>query len=231
MQQAACSTTRPGAAVPRPAPTASRRASSTSSSGRAAQRGGSAPRRTSLAAAAAAAAAAPEAPTLPFRVGHGWDLHRLEAGYPLIVGGIDIPHDVGCVAHSGAGGRVFSRFRGGAGTRRSSDSTEQKKRSGGWGAAAPPPPPHSAVYLLNPSADRSKAAEGFVWQQQQHPLRPSSPLLYPLLRRRRAAAHGSGRHPWSAVPARHRPAVPRHRPQVEGGTQVTGLAAHAPVRL
>ncbi|PSC71886.1 2-C-methyl-D-erythritol 2,4-cyclodiphosphate chloroplastic [Micractinium conductrix] len=100
MQQAACSTTRPGAAVPRPAPTASRRASSTSSSGRAAQRGGSAPRRTSLAAAAAAAAAAPEAPTLPFRVGHGWDLHRLEAGYPLIVGGIDIPHDVGCVAHS-----------------------------------------------------------------------------------------------------------------------------------
>ena len=50
-----------------------------------------------------AAAAAPEvtaAPTLPFRVGHGWDLHRLEPGYPLIIGGIDIPHDRGCVAHS-----------------------------------------------------------------------------------------------------------------------------------
>jgi 2-C-methyl-D-erythritol 2,4-cyclodiphosphate synthase len=37
---------------------------------------------------------------LPFRVGHGWDLHRLEEGYPLIIGGIDIPHTVGCVAHS-----------------------------------------------------------------------------------------------------------------------------------
>ena len=38
--------------------------------------------------------------TLPFRVGHGWDLHRLEEGYPLIIGGVDIPHTVGCVAHS-----------------------------------------------------------------------------------------------------------------------------------
>ena len=47
-----------------------------------------------------AAAAAGEAPVLPFRVGHGWDLHRLEPGYPLIIGGIDIPHDRGCVAHS-----------------------------------------------------------------------------------------------------------------------------------
>ena len=43
---------------------------------------------------------ATEAPSLPFRVGHGWDLHRLEPGYPLIIGGIDIPHDRGCVAHS-----------------------------------------------------------------------------------------------------------------------------------
>lgn len=38
--------------------------------------------------------------TLPFRVGHGFDLHRLEPGYPLIVGGINIPHDRGCEAHS-----------------------------------------------------------------------------------------------------------------------------------
>ncbi|TYH58354.1 hypothetical protein ES332_D08G148100v1 [Gossypium tomentosum] len=38
--------------------------------------------------------------SLPFRVGHGFDLHRLEPGYPLIVGGIDIPHDRGCEAHS-----------------------------------------------------------------------------------------------------------------------------------
>ena len=41
-----------------------------------------------------------DAPVLPYRVGHGWDLHRLEPGYPLIIGGIDIPHDRGCVAHS-----------------------------------------------------------------------------------------------------------------------------------
>nr|AAM62786.1 2C-methyl-D-erythritol 2,4-cyclodiphosphate synthase [Arabidopsis thaliana] len=38
--------------------------------------------------------------TLPFRIGHGFDLHRLEPGYPLIIGGIDIPHDRGCEAHS-----------------------------------------------------------------------------------------------------------------------------------
>ncbi|KAG6788283.1 hypothetical protein POTOM_004345 [Populus tomentosa] len=38
--------------------------------------------------------------TLPFRVGHGFDLHRLEPGYPLIIGGIDVPHDRGCEAHS-----------------------------------------------------------------------------------------------------------------------------------
>jgi len=38
--------------------------------------------------------------TLPFRVGHGFDLHRLEPGYPLIIGGIDVPHGRGCEAHS-----------------------------------------------------------------------------------------------------------------------------------
>ncbi|XP_020517285.1 2-C-methyl-D-erythritol 2,4-cyclodiphosphate synthase, chloroplastic isoform X2 [Amborella trichopoda] len=36
----------------------------------------------------------------PFRVGHGFDLHRLEPGLPLIIGGINIPHDRGCEAHS-----------------------------------------------------------------------------------------------------------------------------------
>ncbi len=34
------------------------------------------------------------------RIGHGFDLHRLEAGRPLVVGGVTIPHDHGCVAHS-----------------------------------------------------------------------------------------------------------------------------------
>jgi len=36
----------------------------------------------------------------PLRIGHGFDLHRLEPGYKLIIGGLDIPHDRGCVAHS-----------------------------------------------------------------------------------------------------------------------------------
>ncbi|EYU23425.1 hypothetical protein ABFS82_01G069000 [Erythranthe guttata] len=45
-------------------------------------------------------AAASPAKVLPFRVGHGFDLHRLEPGYPLIIGGINIPHDRGCEAHS-----------------------------------------------------------------------------------------------------------------------------------
>lgn len=41
------------------------------------------------------------APTLPYRIGHGFDLHRLEEGpYKLILGGLEIPHDRGCVAHS-----------------------------------------------------------------------------------------------------------------------------------
>ncbi|CAM0944758.1 unnamed protein product [Alopecurus aequalis] len=47
-----------------------------------------------------AVAAAPKPPALPFRVGHGFDLHRLEPGLPLIIGGISIPHDRGCEAHS-----------------------------------------------------------------------------------------------------------------------------------
>lgn len=44
-------------------------------------------------------------PSLAYRVGHGFDLHRLEEGpYKLILGGIEIPHDRGCVAHSDGGG-------------------------------------------------------------------------------------------------------------------------------
>lgn len=34
------------------------------------------------------------------RIGHGYDLHRLEAGRPLFLGGIRIDHDHGPVAHS-----------------------------------------------------------------------------------------------------------------------------------
>lgn len=37
---------------------------------------------------------------MDYRIGHGFDLHRLEPGLPLIVGGEKIPHDRGCDAHS-----------------------------------------------------------------------------------------------------------------------------------
>lgn len=34
------------------------------------------------------------------RIGHGFDLHRLEEGLPLMVGGVRFEHDRGCAAHS-----------------------------------------------------------------------------------------------------------------------------------
>jgi hypothetical protein len=40
------------------------------------------------------------APVLPFRVGHGFDLHRLAPGLKLVLGGVDVPHTKGCEAHS-----------------------------------------------------------------------------------------------------------------------------------
>lgn len=35
-----------------------------------------------------------------FRIGYGFDVHRLEEGRDLILGGIRIPHHKGCIAHS-----------------------------------------------------------------------------------------------------------------------------------
>lgn len=35
-----------------------------------------------------------------FRVGHGYDVHKLAEGLPLILGGVQIAHTKGCVAHS-----------------------------------------------------------------------------------------------------------------------------------
>ena len=34
------------------------------------------------------------------RVGHGWDLHRLAPGRPLVLGGVVLPSEVGPVGHS-----------------------------------------------------------------------------------------------------------------------------------
>ena len=37
-----------------------------------------------------------------FRVGTGFDVHRLQEGYDLIIGGVKIPHNKGAVGHSDA---------------------------------------------------------------------------------------------------------------------------------
>lgn len=34
------------------------------------------------------------------RIGHGYDVHALEGGLPLVIGGVRIDHDKGFVAHS-----------------------------------------------------------------------------------------------------------------------------------
>jgi 2-C-methyl-D-erythritol 2,4-cyclodiphosphate synthase len=39
---------------------------------------------------------------LPFRVGQGWDSHRIESGRPLIIGGVTIPSEFGLAGHSDA---------------------------------------------------------------------------------------------------------------------------------
>ncbi len=38
----------------------------------------------------------------PFRIGQGWDTHRIEPGRPLILGGIRIPCEFGLAGHSDA---------------------------------------------------------------------------------------------------------------------------------
>ncbi len=38
----------------------------------------------------------------PFRIGQGWDTHRIEHGRPLILGGIQVPSDFGLAGHSDA---------------------------------------------------------------------------------------------------------------------------------
>ena len=35
-----------------------------------------------------------------FRIGHGYDVHALDDGLRLVLGGVVIPHAKGCVAHS-----------------------------------------------------------------------------------------------------------------------------------
>jgi 2-C-methyl-D-erythritol 2,4-cyclodiphosphate synthase len=40
--------------------------------------------------------------TVPFRIGHGFDVHALVAERPCIIGGVHIPHDKGLDGHSDA---------------------------------------------------------------------------------------------------------------------------------
>lgn len=35
-----------------------------------------------------------------FRIGHGYDVHALAEGRRLVLGGVEIPHEKGCIAHS-----------------------------------------------------------------------------------------------------------------------------------
>lgn len=37
---------------------------------------------------------------MDFRIGHGYDVHALKEGLRLVLGGVEIPHEKGCVAHS-----------------------------------------------------------------------------------------------------------------------------------
>ena len=36
------------------------------------------------------------------RIGHGYDVHRFVEGRPLILGGVDIPYELGLLGHSDA---------------------------------------------------------------------------------------------------------------------------------
>ena len=37
---------------------------------------------------------------MDLRIGHGYDVHALADGLPLVIGGVEISHTKGCVAHS-----------------------------------------------------------------------------------------------------------------------------------
>lgn len=37
---------------------------------------------------------------MDIRIGHGYDVHRLAEGLRLVLGGVEIPHTKGCIAHS-----------------------------------------------------------------------------------------------------------------------------------
>lgn len=44
----------------------------------------------------------------PFRIGHGYDIHRFVAGRPLVLGGVEMPYDKGLSGHSDADALVHA---------------------------------------------------------------------------------------------------------------------------
>ena len=49
------------------------------------------------------------------RIGHGYDVHKLTEGRPLILGGVKIPYEKGLLGHSDADVLLHAAFgRGGA---------------------------------------------------------------------------------------------------------------------
>ena len=39
---------------------------------------------------------------IPYKIGHGYDVHRFTEGRPLILGGVTVPHSMGLLGHSDA---------------------------------------------------------------------------------------------------------------------------------
>ena len=39
---------------------------------------------------------------MQLRIGHGYDVHRIVSGRPLVLGGVEIPWDRGLLGHSDA---------------------------------------------------------------------------------------------------------------------------------
>jgi 2-C-methyl-D-erythritol 2,4-cyclodiphosphate synthase len=57
-------------------------------------------KRTTTALSSAYSEPIPLASDPPFRIGHGFDIHRLEPGLPLVIGGVKIDFEKGSAAHS-----------------------------------------------------------------------------------------------------------------------------------
>ena len=53
-----------------------------------------------------------------YRIGQGWDIHRFEEGKPLLIGGVEVPHDRGFLGHSDGDVAAHQGEEEGSGVRR-----------------------------------------------------------------------------------------------------------------